>query len=144
MSIDVKTVQTQEELNQAFSIRRIVFIHEQKVPEDLELDEWDQSAIHFLALENGEPIGTCRLRWIGDHTAKAERVAVLADKRNTGAGKKLMLALEESARQKEARAIRLNAQVQVVPFYEKLGYRTNGAPFYEAGIKHIPMIKELT
>ena len=55
-----------------------------------------------------------------------------------------MLALEESARQKEARAIRLNAQVQVVPFYEKLGYRTHGAPIYEAGIKHIPMIKELT
>ncbi|MBH8603030.1 MULTISPECIES: GNAT family N-acetyltransferase [unclassified Thermoactinomyces] len=143
MSIEIKTVESETELQQAFSIRRTVFIHEQKVPEDLEMDEWEQSATHFLALEDGKPIGTCRLRWISSQEAKVERVAVLAHKRNTGAGRKLMLAVEETARLKEARAIRLNAQIQVVPFYEKLGYRTNGAPFFEAGIEHIPMIKEL-
>ncbi|MBA4493290.1 GNAT family N-acetyltransferase [Paenactinomyces guangxiensis] len=130
-------------MNEAFAIRRNVFIEEQQVPEDLEIDEWEDIATHFLALEEGKPVGTCRLRWVNPQTVKAERVAVLGEKRKTGAGKKLMEALELYARDKGAKTIVLNAQIQVVPFYEKLGYRGTGASFFEAGIKHIPMKKEL-
>lgn len=144
MQIFVKTAREPQELEQAFAIRRKVFIEEQNVPEEMELDEWDGQATHFLAFEENEPIGTCRLRFLDPQTGKAERVAVLRTKRNTGAGKKLMQALELHASEKGAHTIVLNAQIQVVPFYEKLGYQATGAPFFEAGIKHIPMKKELT
>ncbi|SEN07004.1 GNAT family N-acetyltransferase [Lihuaxuella thermophila] len=143
MPIFVKTACQPQELEQAFAIRRKVFIEEQQVPEELELDEWDGQSTHFLALEQNTPVGTCRLRWLDARTAKAERVAVLRTKRNTGAGKKLMEALEAHAGKKGALSIVLNAQIQVVPFYEKLGYQAAGTPFFEAGIKHIPMKKEL-
>jgi predicted GNAT family N-acyltransferase len=143
LTLHVKPIETPEELEQAFAIRRKVFIEEQNIPEELEMDEWDDAATHFLAFHDGEPIGTCRARWLNDQTIKAERVAVLKQKRKVGAGKLLMQTLEEFARQKKAQAIYLNAQTQVVPFYKRLGYKECGAPFDEAGIPHVPMMKEL-
>jgi predicted GNAT family N-acyltransferase len=143
LAITFKTVQDKKELEQAFAIRRNVFVDEQQVPEELELDDWDQTSTHLLALESSKPVGTCRLRWIDPTTVKAERVAVLSPKRNTGTGKQLMSALEQLAKEKGAHSIILNAQIQVLPFYEKLGYQSIGAPFMEAGIEHIKMKKDL-
>lgn len=143
LSIHVKVVQEASELEQALDIRRQVFIEEQEVPEDIEVDEYEQTATHFLALDGTEPVGTCRLRWVDPQTAKAERVAVLKEKRSTGAGRKLMEALEAYARDKGAHSIVLNAQARVLSFYEKLGYVAMGTPFMDAGIEHRKMKKEL-
>lgn len=139
----IKTISSADDLEKAIKIRREVFIDEQNVPEEEELDEFDQTATHLLAFEEMEPVGTCRWRWIQPSVIKAERVAVRKQFRHLGAGKSLMLYLEKMARQQGAQVIVLNAQVQVVPFYKKLGYQPTGAPFYEAGIKHIPMKKVL-
>ena len=143
MATIVKKALTDSELTHAFSIRTKVFVEEQNVPADLEIDEWDPKSIHFLAWENGTPIGTCRLRFIDQSTAKAERVAVLKEKRKTGAGKLLMQTLEEFARQNGATKILLHAQVPVIPFYKKLGYVPFGTPFDDAGILHMKMKKPL-
>ena len=64
------------ELAECHRIRRIVFIEEQKVPKDLEVDGLDLACVHFLADSDGRPAGTARLRITDDHHAKAERVAV--------------------------------------------------------------------
>lgn len=143
MATIVKKAVTDPDLNHAFSIRTKVFVEEQKVPKDLEIDEWEEKAIHFLAWENELPIGTCRLRFVDKFTAKVERVAVLKEKRKTGAGKLLMQTLEDLARQKGAQKLLLHAQVQVIPFYKKLGYKPFGTPFDDAGILHMKMEKSL-
>lgn len=143
MATIVKKAITDSDLNHAFSIRTKVFVEEQNVPKDLEIDEWEEKAIHFLAWENELPIGTCRLRFVDQFTAKVERVAVLKEKRKTGAGKLLMQTLEELARQKGAQKILLHAQVAVIPFYKKLGYEAFGTPFDDAGILHMKMEKSL-
>jgi len=139
----VKIAETDEERKQAFDIRHQVFVVEQNVPKELEIDEWDGQATHFLALENDLPIGACRLRWLDPHTVKAERVAVLLEKRSTGIGKKLMAALEEYARSRGAQRILLHSQIRVEGFYRKLGYVSYGEPFDDAGIPHIKMKKSL-
>ncbi|SFJ06706.1 GNAT family N-acetyltransferase [Thermoflavimicrobium dichotomicum] len=144
MNVTVTIVQNAEELQQALEIRKTVFVEEQQVPEEIEVDEYENTSVHFLAWEGHRPIGTCRLRWINSHTAKAERVAVLKDKRNTGAGKQLMQALEDYAKKHGAQMIVLNAQTQALPFYQKLGYKEMGTPFYEEHIEHIRMQKHLT
>lgn len=141
MSIVIKPIRTQDELGQSFAIRREVFVEEQQVPVELEMDEWDETATHFLAWKDGHPIGTCRMRWLDATTCKVERVAVLQTGRNLGIGKKLMEAVESVACEQGALVIALNAQSQVIPFYLKLGYETLGEPFEEAGIAHMKMKK---
>lgn len=137
----IKIVTTEEELRQAFQIRHQVFVEEQHVPKELELDSFDQEATHFLALQGDFPIGTCRMRWIDPHTVKAERVAVLKEKRSTGVGKKLMQELEAHARVQGAKTVLLESQIRVESFYHKLGYVSYGSPFEVVGIPHIKMRK---
>lgn len=143
MNLDVKKVESDLELEQAFQIRHKVFVQEQGVPAELEIDEKENNSVHFLAKLHGEPIGTCRMRWYEPHVAKAERVAVVSDGRGTGAGRELMLALEEYARKKGAWKIILSAQTHAIPFYEKLGYEAEGKIYQDAGIDHRDMQKKL-
>ncbi|WP_124727756.1 GNAT family N-acetyltransferase [Staphylospora marina] len=143
MEIFIKQATTPPELEQAWAIRREVFVIEQRVPEDLEIDQWESTCTHFLALTGTSPVGTCRLRMLDPSTGKVERVAVLKSARSAGVGKRLMEACEHHARECGASLLVLNAQMQVVPFYEKLGYSRTGEPFEEAGIPHVKMSKRL-
>ncbi|MEW6270733.1 MAG: GNAT family N-acetyltransferase [Thermodesulfobacteriota bacterium] len=131
-----------ENLSICRALRRAVFVDEQGVPDEIEVDGLDESCTHFLAWVSGVPIGTARLRVV-DGQAKAERVAVLEDFRGHGAGRVLMNVLELGARAQGLRSVLVHAQEQVVPFYERLGYVACGERFMEASIPHVPMRKEL-
>lgn len=121
------------------AIRRRVFIEEQNVPEELELDELDATAIHLLATRNGQPVGTARLLIEGE-TAKIGRVAVLPEARGTGAGAALMRAALDELRARGVRAAKLGAQTHAIGFYEKLGFTAFGPEYDDAGIPHRDMI----
>jgi predicted GNAT family N-acyltransferase len=133
-----------EELERCLDIRREVFVGEQHVPAEIEIDGRDASCTHFLAVVDDDAIGTARLRITEDGRAKAERVAVRRAGRRSGAGALLMHALEAEARTRGHDRLVLNAQVRVVPFYERLGYTVDGPEFLEAGIPHRAMSKRLT
>ena len=133
-----------DELERCLAIRREVFVEEQGVPIDEEIDAHDPACTHFLALSAGEVAGTARLRVTGDGRVKAERVAVRRPFRGAGVGRALMRALEDEARALGRRELVLNAQLPVVAFYERLGYRAEGPEFLEAGIPHRAMRKPLT
>jgi predicted GNAT family N-acyltransferase len=133
-----------DELALCFDIRREVFVAEQGVPVDEEIDGRDARCLHFLAFVATDAVGTARLRFTDDGHAKAERVAVRRAVRATGAGTLLMRALEAEARARGHDRLVLNAQVPVLPFYEKLGYVIDGPEFKEAGIAHRAMSKRLT
>jgi predicted GNAT family N-acyltransferase len=130
------------ELRVCFAIRRTVFVEGQGVPESLEIDGLDAACDQFVVCQDGEIVGTARLRFV-DAKAKAERVAVLDARQGTGLGRVLMEALEAKARASGHDSLVLNAQVSVQGFYERLGYRALGARFMEAGIEHVPMEKTL-
>lgn len=145
--VEIRKVTTKADLSDAFAVRRAVFIEEQAVPEELELDEFDHDAstIHFVARNaGGQPVGTARIRPYGTSDAvKVERVAVLRDWRGTGLGRRLMAALESEARSTGYRLAKLNAQTHARAFYEGLGYEPRGDLFMEANIEHIAMEKRL-
>ena len=107
----------------------------------METDDRDPFCIHLLALENQEGIGTGRIDL--QRSGKIGRVAVLASKRRQGIGAALMARLHEVAKRNGLNKVWCHAQVTVVPFYEKLGYRTAGETFYEAGIEHVRMEREI-
>ncbi len=131
------------DLQACCAIRRIVFIDEQAVPEDEEWDGLDTACTHFLARSAGAALGTARLRIDPKVGAKAERVAVLKEARGTGAGRAVMEALEAEALSRGFERVTLAAQMQALPFYERLGYVVYGPEFDDAGIPHRMAVKEL-
>jgi predicted GNAT family N-acyltransferase len=140
-------VRSFEQLEQCFRIRKEVFVEEQGVPEDLEIDEFDaspESCHHVLVMDGEQPIAAARWRPYGEKTAKLQRVAVLKAWRGQGVGKALILAMEQHARELGYEASVLDGQCQAEPFYRKLGYSViSEEPFYDAGILHVRMKKKL-
>ena len=128
---------------QAAAIRARVFVEEQGVPVELELDELDATADHFLALVEDEPMGAGRLLRSGD-IGILGRLAVLKQARGTGVGLALVKAIEDRAIELGLSAIELHSQTQACGFYERIGYRRYGEEDYDAGIPHVWMRKQLT
>lgn len=130
---------------EARAIRRQVFVEEQGVGSDEEWDEHDAAGaatLHFVAFEAGRAVGCARLRAHGE-AAKVERVAVLPALRRLGLGRALMEAAEHAAAERGQARLVLHAQVAVIPFYERLGWRAHGPEFDEAGIPHRRMEKDV-
>jgi predicted GNAT family N-acyltransferase len=132
---------------EARSIRVEVFVLEQGVAREEEWDGYDAAgadALHFVMLdaEAGQPVACARLCTYGAE-AKVERVAVLADQRGLGLGRRIMEAAEQAASRRGYRGLVLHAQLPVVPFYERLGWRAEGLEFTEAGMSHRRMRKAL-
>lgn len=125
-------------LQQALALRQEVFVLEQGVPVELEIDEQDETALHFVALQDGVVVATMRLLPYGD-AVKIGRVAVRLDVRRRGIGARLMRHGIEHARQIGAGSVMLDAQVSSMPFYLSLGFVGEGEPFDDAGIPHLRM-----
>lgn len=123
-------------------IRRIVFIEEQGVPVEEELDGRDETALHFVAMLESKPVGTARLL-MSDNGGKIGRVAVLKEARGTGLGKALILAAVEKCRGMGFVTVTLGAQTSAIGFYEALGFETVGPEFMDAGIPHRKMVCDL-
>ncbi|KYF81393.1 hypothetical protein BE11_00610 [Sorangium cellulosum] len=124
----------------ALRLRHEVFVVEQAVPADIEVDALDEGAQHHVVLEGEEVVATMRIVPYGD-ALKVGRVAVRKDLRGAGLGRRL---LEEAIRIGEAqgaRALVLDAQVVAAPFYRKLGFIEEGPIFDEAGIPHVRMVR---
>jgi len=143
VDLEVVRVTTIDDMQQALAVRRRVFIEEQRVPEDLEIDKHDgdpatvTSALHVLVRLNGEPIATGRLLLHGfGESLHIGRVAVLAGQRRLGVGRTVMLALHDLARKRKAKSLTLAAQIHAIGFYERLGYTAHGDVFLDAGIEH--------
>ncbi|WP_280354768.1 GNAT family N-acetyltransferase [Nocardia otitidiscaviarum] len=141
--IEIVTVASERDRADAYAIRMAVFVEEQGVPAEIELDELDATADHFLARLDGEPIGAGRLTR-RDDIGVLGRLAVAKRARGTGLGAALVRAIEERACERGLVAVELHAQTQAQGFYERLGYTAFGEPDWEdAGIEHIWMRKTL-
>ncbi len=125
-------------------IRYLVFQVEQGVTAALEFDGKDADACHLLAYRDGQAVGTTRIRYLDDHTAKIERVAVLKTARGAGIGKALMLEALQCLMNANIPVVQIHAQEAVRDFYQRLGFEPEGEIFVEAGIPHVKMKKLLT
>lgn len=135
MSLFVRLADWQTDRDTIRGIRQKVFVEEQQVPEDLEWDELEESAQHFLIYQSNKAIGTGRLTGGG----KIGRMAILKDARGNGAGLELLKRICKFARVSGQKNVYLNAQVHAVPFYEKAGFAVTGEEFMEADIPHVRM-----
>ena len=124
------------DLRTCLDIRYTVFVDEQNVPIEEERDHYDETAIHLLAVDDGKPVGTARIVQLND-VGKIGRVAVLAEQRGTGLGRKIIEAcLYEMRGRSDIKIAKLGSQTHALGFYEKLGFVAEGPEFDDAGIPH--------
>ncbi|MFZ9755342.1 MAG: GNAT family N-acetyltransferase [Bacteroidia bacterium] len=137
--IEVQEIKTESQLQDAFDIRRQVFVVEQAVDPAEEYDEFEGSCLHFIASFKGIASGTCRIRKTENGT-KLERFAVLEKMRGKGIGKALVEAcLNQLRQQTHTGKIYLHAQEHALGFYAQMGFQAEGERFWEAGIPHFNM-----
>ena len=138
-TVRVKRISSKKDLEKAFAIRIRVFVREQGVPQEIEMDRDDKRALHFLAIESRKAVGTARV--VMRHgNAKIGRMAVLKNYRGRGIGTQLLKRAIVTAKEQGAQKFYLHAQVPVIGFYEAMGFHYVGRIFSEAGIPHRKMI----
>jgi predicted GNAT family N-acyltransferase len=150
---EVRVAEERADREACFAVRKEVFVREQGVPEDIEYDAYDETAVHVLAVRaDGVPLGTGRLlhgeaaaaKTGGDLTVGSlGRLAVAQQARGLGIGVALVRAIEDVARARGLAAVDLHAQTHALGFYERLGYEAYGPEYPEAGIPHRAMRRVL-
>ena len=135
------TGDSDKNLADAHFIRRVVFMDEQNVSEEEEMDGTDAGAIHLVAYEGGAPVATGRILIEGEKYILG-RIAVLKEKRGQGFGDFIMRLLIRRAYELGGNRQEIHAQLQAAPFYAKLGFRAYGEEFMEANIPHTMMERE--
>ena len=136
--VEIKKFRFKDEvlMKKAHKIRYDVFVIGQNCPEDLEW-EFEEESTHFILIENDIPLATARHRKT-NNGLKLERFAVLSQARGKGFGMLILKAILKDI--KESNALKyMHAQEQVIPFYEKVGFKKSGNIFEEAGIMHYKM-----
>ena len=136
-------ITTTRDIAACHQIRKAVFVEEQGIALAEDIDGLDDMATHFLATEDGTPIGTARLIEKGS-TGKIGRLAVLKPYRSKGIGAAIIrAALKELSARAHIREARLGAQIDAIVFYEALGFAPVGDPFLDAGLPHQEMVRPL-
>ena len=124
-------------------LRVSVFVDEQGVDREEELDELDETALQIVGLDESGVIATCRVREVEPGVWKLERMAVDGRLRGLGAGARLLEGAEREVRERGAREMVLHAQRRAEGFYAGRGYVPEGDIFLEAEIEHVRMRKAL-
>lgn len=121
-------------------LRTRVFVDEQGVPPEEEIDGLDSFCLHVVAeTAGGRVVGTGRLMPEG----RIGRMAVDAEWRGRGIGRALLDALVERARERGFTSVMLHSQIQAMDFYEAAGFQAEGPEFVDAGIAHRRMTRTL-
>lgn len=144
MALTITPVENDTQWTYARAIRRRVFIDEQECPPEEEWDGLDETSRHVLGTVDGEAVATARWRTVPYDealAAKLERFAVLPGHRGQGYGRQLVRYVLHDAHRAGFDRFVLHAQAHLEAFYASFGFERVGAPFTEAGIPHVKMVK---
>lgn len=139
LELSYNFVENDNELKQAFQVRRKVFVEEQGIAEDLELDGYDSESMHMVVKYGKRIIGTARVFYLTPETVKIERMAILKTFRRKGIGSKIISFLDKRLVADKISRVIVHAQCSAIPFYKSCGFIESGVLFYEAGIPHMKM-----
>jgi predicted GNAT family N-acyltransferase len=139
---EIRPIAGDDELAAALALRERVFCAEQGVSLEGDRDGLDDGALHLIALEDGNIVGTCRLLFDGD-VARFQRLCVAPEARRHGLGAALLAEAERAARAAHVARMDLHAQTAALALYEQAGYTAYGVPFDDEGIEHLAMEKRL-
>ncbi|OWY67391.1 GNAT family N-acetyltransferase [cyanobacterium TDX16] len=139
----IKVAESLEDFLAMRSVRTEVFQSEQGIEPELDFDGKDEISDQIIAYLDRQPLGTARIRYLDERTAKIERLAVLPIARGKGIGKLIMEKAIALAVQKKMQEVVIHSQEYIQGLHQKLGFEPEGAVFEEAGIPHVKMRKKL-
>lgn len=142
-NIVIKKTHSEKEIKDALNVRYQVFVKEQKIDKNLEIDSWDEICDHFVAYLGNQAVGAGRIRYISLNTAKIERMAVLSDFRGKNIGGEILKTMIRCLKDDDVNEAVLNSQYHAKGFYEKFGFKMEGEIFQEADIDHVKMKKKI-
>lgn len=131
---------TSKTYQDALSLRKTVFIDEQKVKLEEEVDDFESDCYHVVGYLDGEAVATGRILPLENKGFRLQRVAVSKEGRGKGYGRDMINEMIAFAKGKEAQSVVLHAQDYAIPFYEKLGFTVTGEGFMDARIPHHTMV----
>ncbi len=141
---EVKTGDWQTLGTDAGKLRKQVFVQELGIPEHLESDAQDYTAIHCVVYNRlGHPLATGRLLVAAPQVAKIGRMASHRVLRGSGLGQAVLTALLERAKARGDTEACLQAQTSAAPFYAQAGFTMQGERYEEVGITHVDMVKKM-
>ena len=139
MLLDIRFTQNNKDMLSCLNLRRTVFIEEQNVPENEEVDGDDPSCDHILLTVSDIPVGAARLKYYNDFI-KVQRVCVLKNYRGQGIGSKIINFIIRHVEKNDIRSsVRLGSQIHALEFYKRLGFIEFGEEYLDAGIVHKDM-----
>lgn len=141
---NVQVLRYDQDISVCFEIRKKVFCEEQKIPENVEFDQFEKKSLHILLSIDGENVATGRITPKDDGNVHFSHIAVLSSGRKKGTGRELLTAMINESRKLGASEITVNAQTHAVGFYEKLGFVICGNEQCNEYIRYVPMEKDLT
>jgi predicted GNAT family N-acyltransferase len=143
MELVFKQAKTSSDFFKLFEIRKKVYVDELNVPKEIEFDEYDKTALHFIVEFEDIVIGTARLVVL-DKQGKIGRVCILQEYRKKGIGTKLIKSIIKTAKKLGLEKLIVEAKLKALPFYEKIGFHSEGNEYKEVGIPHKRMYLLLT
>lgn len=139
MLLDIRFTQNNKDMLSCLNLRRTVFIEEQNVPENEEVDGDDPDCDHILLTVSDIPVGAARLKYYNDFI-KVQRVCVLKNYRGQGIGSKIINFIIRHVEKNDIRSsVRLGSQIHALEFYKRLGFIEFGEEYLDAGIVHKDM-----
>jgi YbgC/YbaW family acyl-CoA thioester hydrolase len=142
--VELRLGSWQEQGADASRVRTEVFVHEQRIPVEMEWDEADATAVHAVARNRlGMALATGRLLQHAPGVGRIGRMAVAREMRGSGLGRDVLHALMHAAAARGDREVLLHAQRSAIGFYAREGFVPRGTPFEEAGIPHQEMVKSM-
>ena len=139
MLLDIRFTQNNKDMLSCLDLRRTVFIEEQNVPENEEVDGDDPDCDHILLTVSDIPVGAARLKYYNDFI-KVQRVCVLKNYRGQGIGSKIINFIIRHVEKNDIHSsVRLGSQIHALEFYKRLGFIEFGEEYLDAGILHKDM-----
>jgi predicted GNAT family N-acyltransferase len=139
--IYIKLVKTEAEKKLCFAIRHEVFVEEQNVPDSIEYDNYEETALHYLCYLDEKSAGAARARILSANKAQIERLAVLKTARGHSLGKKIMeFIIADLETGHNIKEIQIAAQQYLEGFYKIMGFVAVSDVYVKAGIKHVDMV----
>ena len=138
MKLNIRKAENSSDFSKLFEIRKKVYVDELDVPIQLEFDEYDETAFHFVVEVDDSIVGTARLVVLGNE-GNIGRVCILKDFRRKGLGTKLITSIIEASMDIGLDRLNVEAKVDVLSFYEKIGFVTEGNEYLEVGVPHKKM-----
>ena len=134
---------TTRELYEILKARTEIFLMEQDIKYQ-DKDDVDYDCLHCFLKDEQKVVGYLRAFYKDEEKSEVQVGRVLSLYHDMGIGSELMKQSICSIREKmQCKKITMDAQVQAIGFYEKLGFQIKSDVFMEAGLEHVIMKMEL-